>query len=241
MRFYILISFILIALSANCQSKNPYADTLIIEGRELLNGNYIPEAKLKFKEAFDLERNPQTVTEYVQVLIKEQNFKEAYKIAFECQQNNPDEPVYSMIKGNVHSVKGEYREAIKELNKSIKLNPTKDQEKYYLYRAVAYEKNKDFDDALNDYKKSLDINPNQPEVYYYYGALNYRQENFNVAIDNLNKAIQYGYTNQYVYFARGMSYLGTKENVNACKDFRVACKDGNLDACKMIILHCTKK
>lgn len=241
MKYFTLLVFLFITVSTKCQNNKQSVDSLYKEGMELLKGNFKEEAKEVFAKALKIELRPEVVDEYAKILISQKNIDAAAELIDKCRYKFPKEPVFAMLMGNIYSIDGYYKDAIYEFNVGIKLKPKKDLEKYYLYRAVAQERDKNYDEAFNDYRKSLEINPNQPEVYFYYGALSYKQNKFEEATTNLNKAIQYGYTNKYVYLARGMAYLGAKETIKACLDFRKSCNDGNIEACKLVVLHCTKK
>ena len=64
-------------------------------------------------------------------------------------------------------VKGEYTQAMSDVNEAIRLRP--DVYLWYVSRGRLYDALKDFDHAIADFNESLRLNPRSPDGYYYRG------------------------------------------------------------------------
>lgn len=235
--FILTISLFLMIAPVAAQSDTDI-DALIEEGNNFLRNKQYKEAEKSLEKAFNIKRTPRIVSAYINCMLAQKNIKKAFKIIDKCIDENNKEPEYMLIRGNLYSVKKDYVSAIKEISKGIEMFPKENLENYYMYRGVAKEKNRDQDEAIEDLKKSIEINPENAIVYYYYGSIAYKLEQYDTGAEQLTYAIEKGYTNQFVYFVRGMAFLKLDDKAKACTDFREACKLKNINACKMIMVHC---
>ncbi|GEM_PF-3953019 len=235
--FILTISLFFVIAPAIAQSDTD-VNALIENGNNFLKNKQYKEAEKSFAEAFNIKKNPEIVSSYINCLLAQKNIKKAFKVIDKCIAEDNKEPEYMLIRGNLYSVKKDYTTAIKEISKGIEMFPKKNLENYYMYRGVAKEKNRDQDEAIDDLKKSIEINPENAIAYYYYGSIAYKLEQYDTGAEQLTYAIEKGYSNQFVYFVRGMAFLKMDDKAKACTDFREACKQKNINACKMIMVHC---
>ena len=85
------------------------------------------------------------------------------------------------------SEKGDYNAAIILLNKATYKNPKL--KEAYIQRGLCYENIHQDDAAINDYKTLLIFDPENTTAFYYTGLCKYRQNKFEEAIENYNKAL----------------------------------------------------
>jgi Flp pilus assembly protein TadD len=74
------------------------------------------------------------------------------------------------LRGMAYAAKGDYRQAIVDLNEAIRLNS--EDAKSWFYRGYAYAQLKDFDRAIPDYNQAISLNP-KTGMYYYSRAKAY--------------------------------------------------------------------
>lgn len=75
--------------------------------------------------------------------------------------------------------------------------------------------------------------------YYYMGRAFHGLKDFKSAIDSYSKCLTYNSDGvDYIYYYRGISYLGIDEEILACSDLKIACESGIEDSCSRIKLIC---
>ena len=94
--------------------------------------------------------------------------------------------------------------------------------------------------ALEDISKSIELNSNSASAYHSRGMLNYQLKDYEAAVGDFRQALVYNDNNPETNFNLGMSYFRMEEKDSACPYFHKACKEGNLNACKMVLMECAK-
>lgn len=97
--------------------------------------------------------------------------------------------VILMKRGSSYQEKGEYDNAVKDFDKTIKLRP-----KYvdaYISRGVAYENKGEYGNAMNDYEMAIKLEPNDPRAYINRGNIYMNNcETIDKAIGDYSRAIK---------------------------------------------------
>ena len=88
--------------------------------------------------------------------------------------------------GATYSKKGNYKEAIQEYDKAIKINPS--YTTAYYNRSVAYTKTGQYDKAINDCNKVLQLDPKHANSYYTRGVSYWHLGSKNQAVKDLQAA-----------------------------------------------------
>jgi tetratricopeptide (TPR) repeat protein len=88
--------------------------------------------------------------------------------------------------GTTYSKKGKYKEAIKEYDKAIEINPG--YKLAYYNRSVAYTKTGQYDRAINDCNKVLQLDPKHANSYYNRGVSYWHLGSKNQAVKDLQAA-----------------------------------------------------
>ncbi|PSO46921.1 MAG: hypothetical protein BRC33_14055 [Cyanobacteria bacterium SW_9_44_58] len=137
--------------------------------------------------------------------------------------------------GNTHKEQGEFKEAIKDLNQAIEINP--DFGKAYLNRGIAHYKQGNFNGAINDLQKAKEIFLQQEKgqtasyqyteiiltkLYYNMGVESAKERNFEEAIKNYNQAIIMNSNYAAAYANRGIAYHHQKNSAKAIDDLKMA-------------------
>lgn len=143
---------------------------------------------------------------------------------------------------------GNYKAAIPIFDKAIKKNPKL--KEAYIQRGLCYENLQQDSLAINDYKKLLSFDPNNTTAFYYIGLCKYRQNKFEEAIENFNKALMtkgvsnpsdtssvqivldlnkngiladqaaFDVASYEIYYERGLAYYWTQQIKRAFYDFQ---------------------
>jgi len=124
-------------------------------------------------------------------------------------------------KGSENLSKGNYKQAISNLNQAIELNPSNYLS--YLLRGNAKEGLKDFRGAITDYTKAIDVQSERhpkPSALPYYSRGNAKNalKDYVGAISDYSKAIEFDPQDYMAYVNRGVA----KESI---KDFKGAIAD----------------
>jgi len=144
--------------------------------------------------------------------------------------------------------KGDYKSAIVLLDKAILKDPKL--KEAYIQRGLCYENIKQDEKAINDYNTLLSFDPNNTTAFYYIGLCKYRQNKFQEAIENYDKAlVTKGISNPSdtssvqivldlnrngiladqaaldvasyeIYYERGLAYYSTQQIKRAFYDFQ---------------------
>ena len=107
-------------------------------------------------------------------------------------------------RADAYLIRGNYNNAIKDIDMAIILNP-KDELAYY-NRGLAYERLGDYDKAMNNYNMAINLNPRFEYAYNIRGILNYKIENYEQAIQDFNKAIEINSRFSLAFNNRGVVY-----------------------------------
>lgn len=96
-------------------------------------------------------------------------------------------------------------------------------------------------EALPWFDKVLVLNPRNATAYNYKGATLYRLEEYDSALRAFNLSLDIDLQNPITLYNRAMVYTKLEDYNNACLDFHAACRKGNINACKQILLICKQK
>ena len=112
-------------------------------------------------------------------------------------------------------------QAMVDINKSLQLDPNSIET--YLLLADVYYALGDQDNIASTLNKAVEINPLDARPLVKLAELNLLQQNFNLAIGYVDKALGLSSYNPRAYFVKGMCYMAAKQDtVNALKNFQLA-------------------
>ena len=89
---------------------------------------------------------------------------------------------------------------VKDFAKAIELNPNSAQ--YYAARGLAYAKAEAYEDALNDFARAIELEPRSPRAYAY-RAWTYRQQQAELGLKDVERALKIDDKSADAYWARG--------------------------------------
>ena len=115
------------------------------------------------------------------------------------------------------------------------------QQTLYVNYGIALIGQQQLKEALPWFDKVLALNPRNATAYNYKGATLYRLEEYDSALRALNLSLDIDLQNPITLYNRAMVYTKLEDYSNACLDFHAACRKGNINACKQILLICKQK
>ncbi len=140
---------------------------------------------------------------------------------------NPNSAREQFQQGNAFVERGEFTEAIAAYNRAIEIDP--EYQDVYANLGVVYYQLEQLDLAAENYEKALSLDPTDGDVTYNLGALNLQralinatgpdQELLNIAIDQLNKALELSPELAEPHFTLGVAYLSQQQTDEAIQAF----------------------
>lgn len=133
------------------------------------------------------------------------DFTEAIRL--DKRQADPRQADAYFWRGRAYRWSGNSEKALADFSQSILLNPAQKTE-IYAERAQIYQLLHDQENAIPDFDKALQISPNNAYLHYMRGLSHVIESHFELAVEDLTKAIEYGYGQPApVYATRGRIYM----------------------------------
>ena len=161
------------------------------------------------KEATPQEpKVPVTVTEAIQLLTDS------------IAMDSTDAHLY-VSRAKAYFANEQVGQAMVDINKALQLDPNNIDT--YLLLADVYYALGDQDNIASTLNRAVEINPLDARPLVKLAELNLLQQNFNLAIGYVDKALGLSSYNPRAYFVKGMCYMAAKQDtVNALKNFQLA-------------------
>jgi tetratricopeptide (TPR) repeat protein len=160
---------------------------------------------------------------------------------------DPDESDCYINRGIAYSEIGQYRRAIQDFSKAIRLGPGSFYSEVafaYINRGISYQGLGQNHSAIKDYDLAIRIKPNEAKAYYNRGRLyqtgttsrivrtvqrltGYNRSHHEKAVQDFDKAIQIDCNYELAYVGRGLSYIELGENQKAINDYTKAIEFGS--------------
>lgn len=243
-RFAVKISLLLIyILTDNILAQdNKTAEELKLADQYIEAGNYNQALVILRDYLFSNPSNIEAQEKKINVLLKTDREKDAYKDIDDLLKMYPSSPEYYYLRAVLNFQKEKYVKAIEDFDKSIELKmPGNYLYKVYLNRGMAHFFLQDFDLAEADFKAVIETQPENGAAYHGLGMVKYEQRDYEEAIKAFQKALSYDEKNAITHFNMAMSYFRLDQKDNACYHFNRSCALGNRNACKLVMMECAQK
>ncbi len=122
-----------------------------------------------------------------------------------------------MFAGRAASAIDDWSDAQKNLDKVVKLNPSRADALSLL--AKVYSDQRDYASAINTYKKVIEADPSRAELYFEIGNIYLKTQKFSDAVQSYQKAIQLNITKKEAYLYIGNAYEQQKDYTNAATSY----------------------
>jgi tetratricopeptide (TPR) repeat protein len=151
-----------------------------------------------------------------------QEAREAYTRAIKL---NPKYAPAFYARGVARSWLGDYRQAIRDYDKAIELNYSRDDLAYY-HRGVAYSKLEDHSQAIRNYDKAIQLEPKYAPAFYARGVAYFKLGDHRQAIRNYDRALELDPKGADTYYNRGIAYGKLGDSYRETMDYKTAAKLG---------------
>lgn len=197
---------------------DPFVKFLFLGNKEIDNQNY-SLALLYFDSAIAINsREPATFYNKGYCLYQLDSLESAIKalnMSLSLDHAKPEECF--RIRGNCYYFLGNCKEAIKDYNETIRLNP--DDDYTYYFRGSCFKKMENYDNAIEDYSRYIVNKPSDPDGYYNRALCYFEQQKYDLSVKDFNQALILNSTQKDIHSFRGESYYQLKEYNISLEDF----------------------
>lgn len=175
--------------------------------------------------------------------IRMQHLTDAENFITKALRQNPDlAPLYLKL-GIVLNMRNKFKKAEEAFVHADELMSKEEplRQTLYVNYGIALVGQQQTQDALSWFDKALLLNPRNATAYNYKGAILYRLEEYDSALRAFNLSLDIDLQNPITLYNRAMVYTKLNEHSKACLDFHAACRKGNVNACKQILVVCKQK
>ncbi len=216
-------------------------ENLLTEAETNIRNSRYDIALSKVEEALSIEpANKKALQLQINIHYLQNDYKEAYELVDDAIKRFPGDGDFFYQRGLINIGRQKYQKAVDDFNRLIDGYSDFELFKVYLNRGVAYMSMQEYERALEDMTKSIGLNNHNASAYHSRGMLNYQLKDFHAAVEDFKQALLYNDNNPETNFNLGMSYFRLEEKDSACPYFHKACKEGNMNACKMVLMECAK-
>ena len=149
--------------------------------------------------------------------LKKGGWDAAFSFIDDYIQKTPIIEAY-LVRSEMYLEKGDFQNALKDIEKSITIDPT--EAKAYFNRGLAHAKSGgDAKKSLDDFTKAIELNVNYAGAYTNRANIYLQMSEFQKAIMDCNKAIELSPNEAEPYYNRGLAYFNMEEPKKAFKDY----------------------
>lgn len=213
-------------------------------GQRSLRNNDVPSARQFLEKAYRATpEDTAAIAWLAEACIRGNDAKRAEQVLERALKTYPELPILHLKLGIAQNLRGRYKKAQESFAKANTLLPEDHPERSTLYVNLGLSIMNDERpvDALPWFELSLELNPRNVTAQSCKGTSLYLIGDYEEAIKAYTVAIDIDSKNPITYFNRGMAYMRKGDNANGCQDFHTACRMGNMNACKAIMVQCTKQ
>ena len=144
---------------------------------------------------------------------------------------NPDRSEAFVYRGNAYQLLEKPQSALIDLDMALALGSNN--YAIYFFRGQSFLKLKNFNKAIEDFSRFITgvdrSNSDYSDAYHFRGIAKYRLDEYKVALDDFNYAIEFNPANLEAYGYRGICHYYLKEFNYALSDLSIGIESGELD------------
>lgn len=170
---------------------------------------------------FACNRTPKTETDHTQEPATPITLTEAIQLLTDSIAMDSTDAHLYLSRAKAYFANEQVGQAMVDINKSLQLDP-KNVDTYLLLADLYYAMG-DQDNINATLNKAVEINPLDARPLVKLAELNLLQQNFNLAVGYVDKALGLSSYNPRAYFVKGMCYMAAKQDTaNALNNFQYA-------------------
>ena len=227
------------------QEANAPTESALAVGQRALEQGDLKTARERLESAYkELGENDTTVVLLLtETYIRSREFKKAEQVITAGVKANPESPNLYLKEGIVMNLRGRFKKAQESFQRANELLPTNAPERASLYinLGLAIMNDERPLDAIAWYNLAIELSPRNATAYTCKGSALYKIGDYIEAAAAYDRAIEIDQTNAMSYYNRGMALLRGGDSEKGCADFHAACRMGHMNACKAIVVECSKK
>ena len=170
-----------------------------------------------------------------------QNYKEAMKVIEQAIKISfRNDPELHYIRGLLNYQRGNPKLAVDDYDKSLSIDANWNAYQVFLNRGLANDALAKPDLAVQDFTRAIIADPNNVGGYVARGNILYNLAKYREAVDDFMKAEVLNPDNSVITYNIGMSCYKGDDKTSACRYFQKSCTLGNSNACRMVVVNCSK-
>ena len=237
-QFLLLVSFLVLLSAAWGQEAG------VAEAKAALASDDFAKARKLFEAAYK-ETPADTAVCYglAETYLRMQEASKAEDFVEKVLRQFPDDAILHLKLGIALNLRGKFKKAEEEFVRVDELLAKDDllRQTLYVNYGIAVLGRERAEDAIAWFDKAIGVNPRNATAYNYKGSTLYRLGEYDDALRSFNTSLDIDLQNPITLYNRGMTYLKLEDHAKACLDFHAACRKGNMNACKQIVVVCKQK
>lgn len=244
----LLFSTILLSLGGGLaygQEGTPEGESDLRVGKRALEQGDLVTARERLEASFKAlgAGDTATVLLLTETCIRSGEYRRAEQVITAGVKASPESANLYLKEGIVMNLRGRFKKALESFQRANELLPPDSPERPSLYinLGLAIMNDERPLDAIPWYDLAIELSPRNATAYTCKGSALYKVGDYIEAVNTYDRAIALDQTNALSYYNRGMALLRSGDSDRGCADFHTACRMGQKNACKAIVVECSKR
>ena len=209
-----------------------------LKGDALLALNSPNAAAESYKVAYRKSKQPALLAKRAEATSQRGMHQAALKLANRAVEQSPADPKLRLQRAQMLIRADETAAALDDLRYYLSFYPTNEKAcKQLVESALAAAQ---YVTALQSLAKLIKLHPDNPELRYLRASVLMRTEQYRLAIDDLDFAIQQNHRVADAYYSKGLAHFALGERDQACTCWSIAKQRGRFEAQELHYKHCQR-
>jgi len=241
-KIHVLLVFVLTLLLHNVQAQDSVLT--LQDAKNAFLAEDWDKAKSIYERCYKTEPSDTAcILGLVETYLRLQDATKAEGLIAKALKTYPELPQLQLKYGLALNMKSKFKKSLEAFKTADQFFQPTDplRQTLFVNYGIAYLGLEKFPEAIECFDKVLAINPRNATAYNYKGMTLYRMSDYDEALRMLNLSLDIDLQNPITLYNRGVTYLKLEDRRNACLDFHAACRKGNMNACKQILIECKQQ